>query len=105
MTMGKIRRRERCRMKEHNEQEPTNDNEEPMEVGTIKVVETRNESVDEIDEIELIGETYNKNMDAKTDGESRIGETEYDEFTAELNTADSRDEHIKDAEKETDEQG
>ena len=46
-----------------------------------------------------------ENMDAKTDGESRIGETEYDEFTAELNTADSKDEHIKDAEKETDEQG
>ena len=41
------------------------------------MVETRNESVDKIDEIELIGETYNKNMDAKTDGESRIGETEY----------------------------
>ena len=54
--------------KEHNEQEPTDDKEEPMEVTTIKVVETRNESVDEIDEIELIGETYNKNMDAKTDG-------------------------------------
>ena len=87
-------------MKEHNEQEPTNDNEEPMEVGTIKVVETRNENVDKTDEIDIIGETDNKNKDAKIDGKLIIGGSEYYEFTAKLKTADSKDEQLQDAERE-----
>ena len=40
--------------KEHNVQKETHDKEEPMEVGTIKLVPNRNESMDEINKIEII---------------------------------------------------
>ena len=49
------------------------------------------------------GETDNTNKDAETDGELRIEGTEYDEFTAKLKTAESKSEHMLDAENETNE--
>ena len=54
------------------------------------VLETRNEKMDDIDEIDIIGKTDNTTKEAETDGELRIEETKYDKFAAELNTVQSK---------------
>ena len=43
-----------------------------MEVGIIKVLETRNEKVDNIEEIEIIEESDNTTKEAETDAELRM---------------------------------
>ena len=57
--------------------------------------------MDNIDKIEIIGETDNTTKEAETDGELKIEGTEYDEFVAELNTGQSKNKDMQDAENET----
>ena len=52
-----------------------------MEVGTIKVVETRNENMNKTDKIEIIGGTDNSNEDAKIDGDIMRGGLQYFYFS------------------------
>ena len=59
--------------------------------------------MDDIDKIEIIGETDNTTKEAETVGELRMEGTKYDEFTAELNTSKSKIENMDDTEKETEE--
>ena len=99
MTVGKIRMRDRG---DENEQKPVHNKEEAME-GIKKVLETMNENMDDIDKIEIIGETDNTTKEAETVGELRMEGTKYDEFTAELNTSKSKIENMDDTEKETEE--
>ena len=49
----------------------------------------------------IISETDNTTKEAENDGELRIEGTEYDEFVAELNTGQSKNKDMQDAENET----